>query len=75
MPGELEKGLNVGNEPNRSELRTGNEPKIRTGSHRELQFPIQFELGTLASRYDDKARCKGSWVSNFRFFRVHGTRC
>ena len=51
LPGELEKGFNVGSEPNRSELRTGNEPKIRTGSHREPQFAIQFELGTLASRY------------------------
>ena len=52
LPGELKKGFNVGSEPNRSELRTGNEPKIRTGSHREPQFAIQFELGTLASRYD-----------------------
>ena len=61
MPGELEKGFNVGNEPNRnelrtgktnrSELRTGNEPKIQPEKHREPQFAIQFELQTPVTHY------------------------
>ena len=36
---------------NRSELRTGNEPKIQPEKHREPQFAIQFELPTPATHY------------------------
>ena len=39
-------------EPEMSELRTGFEPTLQTGTHREPQFAIQFELQTLAIHYD-----------------------
>ena len=62
MPGELEKGFNVSNEPNRSELRTAyrtaanREPETSRKSappkNREPHFEVQFELRTPATHYD-----------------------
>ena len=44
-------GFDPNCEPKMSELRTGFEPTLQTGTHREPQFAMQFELQTLATHY------------------------
>ena len=46
-------------EPEMSELRTGFEPTLQTGTHREPQFAIQFELQTPATHYEHTSNQKG----------------
>ena len=44
-------GFDPNCEPEMSELRTGFEPTLQTGTHRKPQFAIQFELQTPPTHY------------------------